>query len=191
MCLLFCTNLMRATDHLKMIKEVVDQIHRKNNISIDVHFAVDDMLVRIYNREAEETLIYSLPDFSKNCLHSTSLGKAYLSSLPDDLIAEKIDTMIFVAKTKKTIVDKNALAAEIKKTKARQYAMSAEEYLPGLIAIGAPLFDPVNGKGVGAGCFDFSVLQHSAKDIKAKYGDMIRETAKSLSRLLPPGKNRR
>ena len=191
LCLLFCTNLMRATDHLRMIKEVVDQIHRENNISIEVAFAVDDTIVRIYNREAEETLTYSLPDFSKNCLHNTALGKAYLSSLPNDLIAEKIDTMVLVAKTEKTIVDKDALVEELKKTKARQYAISEEEYLPGLIAIGAPLFDPVNRKGVGAVSFDFSVLQHSAKDIKAKYGGMIRETAKSLSEILPPDKNRR
>jgi DNA-binding IclR family transcriptional regulator len=82
---------MRATDHLRLIKEVVDRIHRENNISIDVAFAVDDTLVRIYYREADETLTYSLPDFSKNSLHNTALGKAYLSSLPDDLIAEKID----------------------------------------------------------------------------------------------------
>ncbi|MBE9544787.1 MAG: IclR family transcriptional regulator, partial [Proteobacteria bacterium] len=186
LCLLFCTNLIRATDHLRMIKEVVDRIHSENNISIEVAFAVDDTIVRIYNREAEETLTYSLPDFSKNCLHNTALGKAYLSSLPDDLIFEKIDTMVLVAKTEKTIVDKDALVEELKKTKKRQYSMSEEEYLPGLIAIGAPLFDPVNGKGVGAVSFDFSVLQHNAKDIKAKYGDMIKKTAKSLSKLLPP-----
>ena len=191
LCLLFCTNLMRATDHLRMIKEVVDQIHHENNISIEVAFAVDDTIVRIYNREAEETLTYSLPDFSKNCLHNTALGKAYLSSLPDDLIAEKIDTLVLVAKTEKTIVDKDTLVEELKKTKVRQYAMSEEEYLPGLIAIGAPLFDPVNGKGVGAVSFDFSVLQNNAKDIKAKYGGMIKETAKSLSEILPPDKNRR
>jgi len=190
LCLLFCTNLIRATDHLRMIKEVVDRIHSENNISIEVAFAVDDTIVRIYNREAEETLTYSLPDFSKNCLHNTALGKAYLSSLPDDLIFEKIDTMVLVAKTEKTIVDKDALVAELKKTKERQYSMSEEEYLPGLIAIGAPLFDPVNGKGVGAVSFDFSVLQHNAKDIKAKYGDMIKKTANSLSGLLPPDKNR-
>ncbi len=191
LCLLFCTNLMRATDHLRMIKEVVDQIHSENNISIDVAFVVDGTMVRIYHREAEETLTYRLPDFSKNCLHNTALGKAYLAGLPDDLIAEKIDTMVLVAKTVKTIVDKDALVAELKKAKARQYAMSAEEYLPGLVAIGAPLYDPHSGKGVGAVSFDFSVLQHSAVDIKAKYGDMIKETAKSLSRLLPTGINRR
>ncbi|MGB5748212.1 MAG: IclR family transcriptional regulator [Desulfobacterales bacterium] len=191
LCMLFCTNLMRTNDHLRMIKEVVDRIHSENNVSIDVAFVVDDTIVHIYHRDAEETLTYRLPDFSKNCLHNTALGKAYLSSLPDDLIAEKIDTMILVAKTEKTIVEKNALAAELKKIKARQYAMSAEEFLPGLVAIGAPLYDPISGKGVGAVSFDFSVLQHSAGDIEAKYGGLIKETAKTISELLPPDKKRR
>jgi len=190
LCLLFCNNLMQATDHLRMIKEVVDRIHSENNISIDVAFVVDDTIVHIYHREAEETLTYRLPDFSKNCLHNTALGKAYLSSLPDDQIAEKIDRLILAAKTEKTIVDKEALAADLKKTKARQYAMSEEEYLPGLIAIGAPLYDPISEQGVGAVSFDFSVLQHSAEEINARYRDMIRETARSLSGLLPPGKGR-
>jgi DNA-binding IclR family transcriptional regulator len=189
-CLLLCTNLSRATDHLKMIKAVVDRIHSENNISIDVVFAVDDALVRIYHRGAEETLTYRLPDYSKNCLHNTALGKAYLCSLSGDLFAEKIDTLDLVAKTDKTITDKEVLAAEIEKAKKRRYTLSEEEYLPGLVAIGAPLYDPVSGTGVGAVSFDFSLLQHSAGEIKAKYGGMIRETARSLSELLPPGKYR-
>jgi len=191
MCMLFCTNLMRTNDHLKMIKEVVDRIHSENNISIDVAFVVDDTIVHIYHRDAEETLTYRLPDFSKNCLHNTALGKAYLSSLTDDLIAEKLDTMILVAKTEKTVVNKEALAAELKKTKARQYALTEEEYLPGLVAIGAPLYDPISGKGVGAVSFDFSVLQISAGEIQAKYGGLIKETAKAISELLPTDQNRR
>ena len=191
LCLLFCANLMRATDHLRLIKEVVDRIHGEKNISIDVAFAVDDTLVRIYYRGADETLTYSLPDFSINSLHNTALGKAYLSGLPNELIAEKIADMDLVPKTTKTIVDKRILFEELKKAKARQYAMSEEEYLPGLITISAPLFDPLTGKGVGAVCFDFSLLQHSADDVKAKYGDMIRETARTLSELLPPDRSRR
>jgi hypothetical protein len=80
--------------------------------------------------------------------------------------------MVLTAKTEKTIIDKTVLLKELKKAKARQYAMSEEEYLPGLITISAPLFDPLTGKGVGAVCFDFSVLQHSADDVEAKYGPM-------------------
>ena len=191
LCLLFCANLMRATDHLRLIKEVVDRIHREKNISIDVAFAVDDTLVRIYYRGADETLTYNLPDFSKNSLHNTALGKAYLSGLPDELIAQKIESMVLLPKTANTIVDKAILFKELKKAKTRRYAMSEEEFLPGLITISAPLFDPLTGKVVGAVCFDFSVLQHSADDVKAKYGDMIRETARTLSELLPPDRSRR
>ena len=191
LCLLFCTNLMRATDHLRIIKEVVDRVHRENNISIDVAFAVDDTLVRIYHRTAEETLTFSMPDFSKHCLHNTALGKAYLSSLPEALISEKLATMALGAKTARTIVDKDALLAVLKEAKVRQYVMSEEEYLPGLLAIGAPLYDPVTGMGVGAVSFDFSVLQHSAQKIETAYGQMIRETARTLSELLPPVNPRR
>ena len=119
--LALCTNLMGATDHLKMIKEVVDRIHRENNISIDVAFVLDDALVRIYHREAEETLTYRLPDVSKNCLHNTALGKAYLSSLSDERLAEKITPMVLAERTEKTITDKDRLLTEIRATRARQY----------------------------------------------------------------------
>jgi DNA-binding IclR family transcriptional regulator len=187
-CTLLCSKLMRATDHFKMIKDVVDGIHAKHNISIDVVFMADDTIMRFYHRSAEETLTYSLPDSSQNCLHNTALGKAYLASLPDDQMAEKIEKMDLVPKTPKTIVDKTKLFSELMKIKSQGFAMNIEEYLPGLIAIGAPLYDPISGKGVGAVCFDFSVIQHSAAEIKNKYRQMIQVTAHSLSELLPPTK---
>lgn len=189
-CLLFCTNLMRATDHLRLIREVVDRVHGENNISVDVAMVVDDTIMRLYYREAEETLTYSLPDYSKDCLHSTALGKAYLSGLPEAAIAAKIGAMAPIARTGRTIVDKKALLKEVKKAKAQGYAMSKEEYLPGLIAIAAPLVDPLTGQGLGAVSFDFSVLQHSAEQIRSRYKTKIVATAKVLSELLPPGKNR-
>ncbi len=190
-CLLTCINLMRAADNLKMIKEVVNRINRERNISIDMAFGVEDSLVRIYHKEAEETLTYSLPEFSKNCLHNTALGKAYLSSLPEQLAADKIANLELVAKTEKTIVDRERLHQEIQKTKERGFAMAEEEYLPGVLAIAAPLHDPITGMGVGAVSFDFSVLQHSSAEIIATYGNLIQETAAMLSELLPAAKNTR
>ena len=44
-----------------------------------------------------------------------------------------------VAKTKNTIVDIADLTSELEITKKRGYALSNEEYLPGLNAIAAPL----------------------------------------------------
>ena len=185
-CLLFCRNLMGATDHLRLIKSVVDRIHRENNISVDVVWFVNDTIVRLYHREAEETLTYHLPDQSKNCLHNTALGKAYLSSLSDRHVADKITGIVLTARTKKSIMDQGTLWRELRETRSRGFSMSVEEYLPGLIAIGAPLVDPVTGQGVGAVSFDFSVLQHRAAEIEKKFGPLIVETARTLSDLLPP-----
>ncbi len=189
-CLLFCTNLLQATDHLRMIRQVVDQIHKTHNITIDVAFAVDHTLARIYHREAEDCLTYSLLDYTQNCLHNTALGKAYLSSLPEDVIAKKIANVVFVSKTENTIVDKDQLMAELNMARAKHYAMCREEYLSGLVSIAAPLFDPISGSGVGAVSFDFSVLRTSADEIEATYADMIKQTAATLSALLPPDKKR-
>ncbi|MEE4242225.1 MAG: IclR family transcriptional regulator [Desulfopila sp.] len=190
-CLLMCVNLMQATDNLRMIKEEVDRLHRHYNISIDVAFAVDDTLVRLYHREAEEALTYSLPEFSKNCLHNTALGKAYLAGLPEEAAAVKIDQMELVAKTDRTIVDRKILQQEIELTRKRGFAMQVEEYLPGVLAIAAPLYDPINNMGVGAVSFDFSILQHDARSIEAQYTEMIQETAQVLSGMLSPMQHRK
>jgi DNA-binding IclR family transcriptional regulator len=189
LCQVFCNNIMRATDHLRLIKKLVDRVHRKNNISIDVVAVVDGVIRRLYNREAKETLTYHLPESSTHCLHNTALGKAFLSSLADDRLIERIATMKLSVRTEKSIVDKNQLLDEIRQVKTRGYAISEQEYLPGLIAIGAPLCDPITGKGVGAVSFDFSVLQHDVKTIETQYAELVRQTARMLSELLPPGRN--
>ena len=186
-CLLMCVNLMQAADNLKIIRRVVDDIHSSHNISIDVAIAVEDTLVRIYHREAEEALTYSLPESSRNCLHNTALGKAYLASLPDEEMVDKIENMVLIAKTEKTIVDKERLTEEIRLTRDRGFALQEEEYLHGVLAIAAPLHDPVTVRGVGAVSFDFSVLEHSAESIRRQYGGLIGATAGTISKLLPPG----
>jgi DNA-binding IclR family transcriptional regulator len=189
-CLLLCTHLLRATDHLKMIREIVDRTHRDNNISIDVAFVTDDALMRVYHRDAEETLTYRLPDVAPNCLHNTALGKAYLASLPEAMAVEKIAALTLVARTGNTIVDKEKLLAEIRLARQRGFALCREEYLPGLLAIGAPLYDAISGIGIGAVSFDFSILQKTPHHLAAEYGDMIRETAATLSGVLYPDPNR-
>ena len=185
-CLMFCTNLLRATDHRRLIKGVIDAIHHEHNISIEVAFVVNDTLVRFYNCEAAETLTYRLPDSSKNCLHNTALGKAYLAALPEDRLKSKIEAMTLTPKTEKTIQDRGELLSALMVIKKRGYAMAVEEFLPGLIAIGAALVDPLSGEPVGAVSFDFSVIQNTARDVRAKYAAKIVATAETLSELLPP-----
>ncbi len=185
-CLVFCNNLFRATGHLNLIRQVVDQVHRQHNISIEVAFAVGNSLTRIYNREAEETFTYSFPDSTENALHTTALGKAYLSTFPDDQLRERIQSMELVVRTKRSITDRDSLFKEILVVRKKQFATTEEEYLPGLLAIAAPIYDPVSGAGVGAVSFDFSIMQHVASEIEKKYSKLVQETASRLSEFSSP-----
>ncbi|MCP4693922.1 MAG: IclR family transcriptional regulator, partial [Desulfobacterales bacterium] len=147
LCFTFCNNLMRAADHLHLMRGVVDRVHAEHNISIDVAFIIDDAIVRVYHKSAAETLTYRLPDSSRDCLHNTALGKAYLSALPPDQQERKLATMALEAKTSHTITDAKRLREELGEARRRGFAMNVEEYLTGLIAIAAPLHDPRDGRG--------------------------------------------
>jgi len=177
-------NIIRTIDEMRLIKGVVDKVHDTNNITIDVVFAIDGNLMRTYHRQATETLTYQLPAVAKNSMHNTSVGKAYLSTLPEDILRQVIDGMSLVPKTTKTIVDKDRLLDEIERTRQRGYAACNEEYLPGLVTIGAPLINQTTGKGIGGVSFDFSIIQHSAREVEKKYSTMIVELGRSLSEIL-------
>lgn len=177
-------NIIRTIDELRLIKGVVDKVHSNHNITIDVVFAIDGNLVRTYHRQATETLTYHLPAVAKNSLHNTSVGKAYLSTLPEDILRQMIAGMSLVPKTPKTIVDNDRLRNEIHKTRHRGYATCDEEYLPGLVTIGAPLINQSTGKGIGGVSFDFSIIQHSAREVEEKYSALIVELGSALSEIL-------
>jgi len=177
-------NIIRTIDEMRLIKGVVDKVHVSHNVTIDVVFAIDGNLVRTYHRQAAETLTYHLPAVAKNSMHDTSVGKAYLSTLPEDILRQVVDGMLLVSKTQKTIVDKDRLINEIEKTRQRGYAACDEEYLPGLVTIGAPLINQTTGKGIGGVSFDFSIIQHSAREVEKKYSAMIVELGKSISEIL-------
>lgn len=186
LCLPFCNNLIGATDHMHLIKGVIDRVHSEHNISIDTAFVISDLIVRMYHKSAQETLTYRLPDSASNCLHSTALGKAYLSNLDEKQLSRKLQTLDLTSRTEHTIITPKNLLVELNAARQQGYALNIEEYLTGLIAIAAPLIDPRTKKVIGAVSFDFSVLQISVEDMENNYTDLIREVAGVLSDLIPP-----
>ncbi|THB73220.1 MAG: IclR family transcriptional regulator [Desulfobulbaceae bacterium] len=186
LCLPFCNNLMSATDHKHLFKGVIDRIHGEHNISIEAALVISNTIVRIYHRSAKETLTYHLPDSSSNCLHNTALGKAYLFSQEPEVLDEKIKTLELTPKTEHTITSETALRAELDQARLEGYTKNVEEYLPGLIAIAAPLVDPRTGTGIGAVSFDFSLLQINVEEMEMNYAALVCEVAKVLSDIVPP-----
>ena len=115
-------------------------------------------------------------------LHSTSVGKAYLSALPDERAREIIATLELPRFTKFTFTDPVAFHEEIKKTRERGYSYDHEENEPDIRCFGSTIYDrsgdPVAGVSISIPLYRYDEARHG------DYASMIRETAASISAAL-------
>lgn len=72
--------------------------------------------------------------------HATASGKAWLATLTPDEVQRVIDQHHLTPQTPRTVVDPEALAAELAAVRHRGYATTYEEMDPGISAVAAPIF---------------------------------------------------
>lgn len=72
-------------------------------------------------------------------IHSTGLGKAILSSLPDERVEEIIEKRGLESKTQKTITSREGLFEELQQIRERGYVIDDEENVEGIRCIAAPV----------------------------------------------------
>jgi IclR family pca regulon transcriptional regulator len=143
------------------------------------------MIVVVYRREANESFVPRFPiSRRKEQFYCSSLGKAVLSALPQKEMMKIVNDLPHEKKTANTLANKADLIADLEKSRERGYALNNEEWVPGLIAIAAPLINLHTNEVKGAVCFDFSTIQHSIKQVEKKYATVISKLASDISQLL-------
>jgi DNA-binding IclR family transcriptional regulator len=173
-------NILRSGDSHRTIKALVDDVYEAERITIDVALAVNDTMMTLYRREAEETLVYRLPSVS-HAWHTTALGKAYLSHMPEKAMRAKVKQIKLTPKTKNTIVNRDQFLSQLQAIRQRGYSTANEEFTPGLLAIGSPIFNRYTDEVKGAVSFDFSTIQFRLGEIEAKYVGVLKKLAASVS----------
>ncbi len=76
--------------------------------------------------------------------NSTAGGKMYLSTLPKSKRKHIIANMHRVPHTPNTLIDEQALLAELELTAKRGYSLDNEEYIEGMVAMAVPIVDSNN-----------------------------------------------
>jgi len=132
----------RAQPHLENINRVTGET---------VHLAAQqgDVLSIVSVREARHAVRVETGKLGKMpAPHAQSLGKAMLAWLPEDEM-RRILGKTLARYTANTIVEFNALVEALRIVRRTGYALDKEEYLPGVICIGAAIRDHA-GAVVGA-----------------------------------------
>lgn len=112
-------------------------------------------------------------------LHSTSVGKAWLSGLPDQRLLEVIEGLDLRRHTPKTFTTPEGLFDELKLTREQGFAFDDEENEPDIRCIGSPIFNR-SGEPVGAVSVSMPVYRHDERrhELCAR---LVRQTAKLIS----------
>ncbi|MBN1224473.1 MAG: IclR family transcriptional regulator [Candidatus Aminicenantes bacterium] len=179
-------NLMKSFDLLEIIRPPIDDVHNRYNVSIDSALFEGNALLKLYQRVVKEKIMYDLP-IVETGLHCTALGKAVLAFLPDLEMQRLVDSLSLIKRSKKTLVTMTALLKDLAKTRDRGYSLNDEEYIIGLIAIGAPLIDSETKRPIGAVSFTFSSAEYSIKIMEKKYARILMDLAEKISATIPIG----
>ena len=183
MALALSHNIIKSFDILQIIKPYIDEAFERFNISIDSAIIENQRLVLLYRREAKDTLTFTLPLLSPH-IHCSALGKSYLSGLPKDALTRILDSLTLTRRTPYSLSSKSALLADLRKTRERGYAVNNEEYVLGLISIGAPLINK-DGAVLGAVSFDVSTVQFTLEEAEKRFSPAVLRLVKDIQPMLP------
>lgn len=101
----------------------------------------DSEMVSVANVEGPWTLRTPSTVGRRTPLHCTSVGKVLLAYLPDVERGYLLDRLALTRRTRRTIVSRPALEAELGLIRRRGFGMDNEEIEDGLRCIGAPVFN--------------------------------------------------
>jgi IclR family pca regulon transcriptional regulator len=176
-------HFIQGFELLQTAKPLIDETFSKWKITIDSALLSDLSLFALYRREAPSTIFFRHPLVSHD-FHARAMGKAVLANLPVADRERALEKIVFVAHTPHTITDREALEIELEATRARGYAVNNEEFLPGLVAISAPLMNFRNEEVLGAVSFDFPLGERSIDTIIHDYSTVLSKLANDLSDIM-------
>jgi DNA-binding IclR family transcriptional regulator len=183
MALVLSHNIIKSFDILQIIKPHIDEAFDRHNVSIDSAIVEEGRLVLLYRREAKDTLTFALPLLSPH-IHCSALGKAYLAGLPEDALSEVLDGLKLTRRTPFSLTSRAAVLSDVRKTREKGYAVNNEEYVLGLISIGAPLINE-DGVVIGAVSFDVSTVQFTVAEAEKRLGPAVLKLVKEIRPTLP------
>jgi len=109
----------------------------------------DGEVVYIDRRESSQLVSLHSKVGRRAPMHCTAVGKAILSTLPEEEVRHILRTKGMPGFTHTTITDPDILLKQLQEIKKLGYAIEAEENEVGILCLGTPVYD-YSGRAIGA-----------------------------------------
>ena len=170
-------------DIFQSVKPIIDKTFLEQKISIDSALLHRYTLISLYRREMPNLIYFRLPLIMDD-LYARAMGKAVLAYLDEEQISIILERIHIKKHTSQTLFDREALLKDIELTRTRGYSINNEEYVEGLICIGAPLMNLREKTVVGAVSLDFPTSEYSLDSIMRDYPRVLTKLASELSEIV-------
>jgi len=122
-------------------RPVLEELREEFGETVNLGILADHDVLYLDIAESAHSLRMSSPAGARDRLHSTSLGKAILAALPSAEARALLEAYERKPATRRTIVDIEALQAELRVTHERGYSIDDEENEVGARCVGVAITD--------------------------------------------------
>jgi DNA-binding IclR family transcriptional regulator len=165
------------TQALPLLEELVEKTRESSTLSV----AIGQERVYVAQVEGPQVIRMAVQLGRRQPLYAGASGKAILAFLPPDESEAFLAQVPLAPLTTATVTDRGRLLEELLTIRKSGYATSSGERDPGAGSVAAPIFN--SSRVIGA----ISVCGPTSRITGEKipeYGQLVREAAKELSRLL-------
>lgn len=174
-----------STDRPEGIVELLEFLQKCTGQAVHLALRSGSALTYIRKIEGGRSCRTSSRVGARIPLHVTAIGKAVLAHLPPEEAEGILRATGMPALTRRTLTDREGLAAELRTVRERGYAVDDGEYEPSVRCLGAPVFDragvPVGGVGLA------SAAHRGTRAELERFSPALTEAARGVQRLLQLG----
>jgi IclR family acetate operon transcriptional repressor len=140
--------IVEGVGYARLIEPILREL--QDHTDETIHFGILSGLEAVYIAKLAGPRPYQMASQVGNPLqlHSTAIGKAILSYLPDDRRRSLIELIELSRRTHRTITTRRGMEEEARLTRERGYALDDEENEEGIRCVGVPVFD-YSGQVIG------------------------------------------
>ena len=177
---------LRRTALVERARPVLRQLMQATGETANLGVHRDGRVLFVAQAETHEHIRAFFPPGTLSPMHSSGIGKALLSAMPEDQVRAILQREGQERFTPGTLTTRDALMADLRLSRARGFAIDAEERNVGMRCIAAPIFDamgdvvagisvsgPVNRMADGKTADLSAHVTEAARDLTARIGGTV------------------
>jgi IclR family acetate operon transcriptional repressor len=135
------TGFLRNRDVVAIARPYMHRAMEESGESVNLAILGGGETIYLSQVESRQMMRALAPPGGRAPLHASGVGKALLSGMALQTARQRIATLTFTQFSDKTILDGQALMANIQQAKAQGYAIDDEEHAVGLRCLAAPIYN--------------------------------------------------